>query len=73
MPTTHGVRPLRLLSPERIDASQLLEGKQNLLRLRQEITLNNAELAAVEQDVTAYDKLIHDLAIVPTPGDLKRS
>jgi hypothetical protein len=59
--------------PKESAQAQLLEGKQNLLRLRQEITLNEAELAAVEQDVAAYDKLLQDLASIPTPGGSNHS
>ena len=59
--------------PKESAQAQLLEGKQNLLRLRQEITLNEAELAAVEQDIGAYDKLLQDLANVPTPDGSNHS
>jgi hypothetical protein len=50
--------------------AQILEAKANLLRLRQEIPLSEPELAAVEQGLTAYEKLIDTLADVPTPGPL---
>jgi hypothetical protein len=46
----------------------LLEGRANLLRMRQEIPLNEAEVAAVEDGVAALDKLLSQLADVPTPA-----
>jgi integrase len=48
--------------------AQMLEGKDNLLRLRQEIPLNESELAAVEEGVAAYERLINKLRDVPTPA-----
>jgi hypothetical protein len=48
--------------------AQMLEGKDNLLRLRQEIALNESELAAVEEGVAAYERLIDKLRDVPTPA-----
>lgn len=48
--------------------AQLLEGKQNLLRMRQEIPLNEAELAAVDDGVAALQKLLDQLADVATPA-----
>jgi len=50
--------------------AQMLEAKANLLRLRQEIPLSEPELAAVEQGLTAYEKLITDLQNMPTPDRL---
>jgi hypothetical protein len=50
--------------------AQILEAKTNLLRLRQEIPLSEPELAAVEQGLVAYEKLIENLAEVPTPDRL---
>jgi len=46
----------------------LLEGKTHLLRMRQDIPLNEAELAAVDDGVSALDKLLAQLADVPTPA-----
>jgi hypothetical protein len=46
----------------------MLEGKANLLRLLQEIPLGEAEEAAVEDGVAAYEKLLLKLADVPTPA-----
>jgi hypothetical protein len=48
--------------------AQLLEGKANLLRLRQDIPLVDAELAAVEDGLTAYEQLLAKLVDVPTPA-----
>ena len=48
--------------------AQLLEGKANLLRLRQEITLGDAELAAVDDGLAAFERLLTQLADVPTPA-----
>jgi integrase len=46
----------------------LLEAKTNLLRLRQDIPLGEAELSAVEDGLTAYEQLLAKLADVPTPA-----
>lgn len=46
----------------------LLEAKTNLLRLRQDIPLGEAELSAVEDGLSAYEQLLAKLADVPTPG-----
>jgi hypothetical protein len=46
----------------------LLEGKEHLLRLLQEIPLGEAEHAAAEEDVADYEKLLLKLADVPTPA-----
>ena len=56
--------------------AQLLEGKANLLRMRQEIPLNEAELAAVDDGLAALQKLLDQLVDVatpagPTPGQLR--
>jgi hypothetical protein len=45
-----------------------LEGKEHLLRLLQEIPLGEAEQAAVEDGLTAYESLLSKLADVPTPS-----
>jgi hypothetical protein len=47
---------------------QLLQGKANLLQLRQEISLNDSELAAVDDGVAAMEKLLEQLADVSTPA-----
>jgi hypothetical protein len=46
----------------------LIEGKTGLLRLKQEIPLTEAEVAAVDDGVAAFDTLLTRLADVPTPA-----
>lgn len=53
--------------PKQSARAQVLEAKSNLLRLRQDIPLTEPELAAVEQGIAAYEKLLAGLADVPTP------
>jgi hypothetical protein len=48
--------------------AQLLEGKENLLRMRQEIPLNDTELAAVDDGLAALERLLDQLADVATPA-----
>jgi hypothetical protein len=45
----------------------MLEAKSNLLRLKQEIPLSEPELAAVDEGLAAYEKLLSGLVDVPTP------
>ena len=47
-----------MTAPITIAAALLLEGKEHLLRLLQEIPLGEAEQAAVEDGVTAYENLL---------------
>ena len=54
--------------PKNSSQAQLIEGKANLLQLRQEIPLNDAELAAVDDGVAAMQKLMDQLVDVPTPA-----
>jgi hypothetical protein len=54
--------------PKQSSQALLLEGKANLLQLRQEIPLNDAELAAVDDGLVAMENLIGKLADVPTPA-----
>jgi len=54
--------------PKGSTSSALLEGKNNLLRMRQEIPLTDAEAAAVDDGVSALDSLLKRLANVPTPA-----
>ena len=56
--------------PKGSTASALLEGKNNLLRMRQEIPLTEAEVAAVDDRASALESLLKRLANVPTPGGL---
>jgi integrase len=54
--------------PKESTAAALLEGKSNLLRMRQEIPLTEAEIAAVEDGVSALESLLSRLANIPTPS-----
>jgi len=54
--------------PKESTAALLLEGKTHLLRLLQGIPLGEAEEAAVEYGVAAYESLLIKLADVPTPA-----
>jgi hypothetical protein len=54
--------------PKQSTAALLMEGKKHLLRLLQEIPLREAEQAAVEDGVTAYENLLSKLVDVPTPA-----
>jgi hypothetical protein len=54
--------------PKDSTSALLLEGKEHLLRLLQEISLGEAEQAAVEDGISAYEKLLLKLADVPTPA-----
>lgn len=56
--------------PKGSSRAQVLEGKANLLRLLQEIPLTEDERAAVEEGVTAFERLLTKLADVPTPSGL---
>jgi integrase len=54
--------------PKQSTAAALLEGKSNLLRMRQEIPLTEAEIAALDDGVSALDSLLSRLENVPTPS-----
>jgi len=54
--------------PKGSTASALLEGKNNLLRMRQEIPLTEAEMAALDDGVSALESLLSRLVDVPTPS-----
>lgn len=54
--------------PKSSSQMQILEAKNNLLRLRQEIPLREEEVAAVDDGLTAMGKLLSQLADVPTPA-----
>ena len=63
--------------PKESTKGQLLEAKANLLRLRHDIPLPDAELSAVEDGLAAYEELLSKLADVatpagPTPRQLRR-
>jgi hypothetical protein len=54
--------------PKESSHALLLEGKANLLRLRQDIPLTDDERAAVDDGLAALEKLCSELTDVPTPG-----
>jgi integrase len=54
--------------PKESTGAALLEGKNNLLRMRQEIPLGESEVAALDDGVSALESLLHRLANVPTPA-----
>lgn len=56
--------------PKASSQAQILEGKEHLLRLLQEIPLTDDERAAVEDGVDAFEHLLTTLADTPTPGGL---
>jgi hypothetical protein len=62
------MRKVRLLHSKESSSALLLECKQNLSRMLQEIPLAEAEQAAVNEGVGAYNKLLARLADVPTPS-----
>ena len=53
--------------PKESSRALLLEGKANLLRMRQDIPLNDAELKAVDEGIAAHQELAARLVDVPTP------
>ena len=54
--------------PKQSIAALLLEGKKHLLRVPQEIPLGEAEQAAVENGITAYEDLLSKSMDVPHSG-----
>ena len=58
--------------PKSSSEAQYLEGRQNLLKLMQEIPLTEDEQAAVENDIDAVDRLLTKLSGVPAPGEQKK-
>lgn len=54
--------------PKESTAAALLEGKSNLLRMRQEIPLTDAEIAALGDGVSALESLLSRLENIPTPS-----
>lgn len=54
--------------PKGSTESQLLEGKANLARMREEIPLTDEEVAAVEDGIELHEKLLERLSDVPTPA-----
>ena len=55
-----------VLRSEESTAAVLLEGKSNPLRMRQEIPLTEAEIAALDDGVSALDSLLTRLENIPT-------
>jgi len=53
--------------PKESSKAQSIEAKANLLRLRQEIPLNEDELRAVMDGITGREKLVAKLISCPTP------
>lgn len=58
--------------PKASSQAQYLEGRQNLLKLMQEIPLTDDEQAAVENDIGAVDRLLAKLSGVPAPEKHKK-
>lgn len=58
--------------PKSSSEAQYLGGRQNLLKLMQEIPLTDDEQAAVENDIQAVDKLLNKLTGVATPGNKRK-
>lgn len=56
--------------PKGSTKAQILEAKANLQRMMQEIPLTEEELAAVEDGLTAINKLCEKLSDIPTPDGL---
>ena len=54
--------------PKESSRAQMIEAKENLLTLRQEVPLTDDELAAVQDGVTAYENLLNKLMDLPTPA-----
>lgn len=54
--------------PKASSRAQRLEGKTNLLRLRQEIPLSDDELRAVNEGIEAHEALVSKLARIAAPG-----
>lgn len=57
----------RYYVPKGSTKAQLLEGKGNLLKMRQELELTDEEVTAVEEGLDAFEKLLENLKDVPTP------
>jgi len=54
--------------PKGSSLEQIIEGKANLLRMKQELSLTEEEVAAVDDGLAALDALQGKLADVPTPA-----
>ena len=54
--------------PKSSTKAQILEGKVNLSRMREELPLSDEEIAAVEEGLELHEKLLESLADKPTPA-----
>ena len=54
--------------PKQSSKAQSIEAKANLLRLTQEIPLNEDELRAVEDGIAGHERLVAKLAYMPPPS-----
>ena len=54
--------------PEEYSKAQSIQAKADLLRLTQEIPLNDNEMRAVEDGIDGHERLIAKLVSCPTPG-----
>jgi hypothetical protein len=57
-----------VLHAEGFDGGRPARRQKQLLRMRQEIPLSDAELAALDDGVSALESLLSRLADVPTPA-----
>ncbi len=55
--------------PKDSTKAQLIEGKANLSRMREEIPLTDEEITAVDEGISLHERLLEKLTDVPTPGD----
>jgi hypothetical protein len=53
--------------PKDSSQAQMMESRTNLVRLKQELSLTDDEVSAVDEGVELMNKLIGKLANVPTP------
>lgn len=58
--------------PKSSSEAQYIEGRQNLLKMMQEIPLTDDEQAAVDNDIGAIDKLLEKLKNIETPDKQRR-
>lgn len=58
--------------PKSSSEAQYIEGRQNLLKIMQEIPLTDDEQAAVNNDIGAIDKLLEKLKNIETPDKQRR-
>jgi len=58
--------------PKDSSKAQSIEAKANLLRLKQEIPLNEDELRAVEDGIAGHEKLVAKVVSCPTPDSQEK-